>query len=242
MAKTTDAVERLLLEVWDPAKKKASAERRGARGHGPRRGAQRASRTVGLALLRREGPSRPIRSRRGRGEALLRPRQHGRGGVRHRRASVRPDLYRPRRSAGLPSRCSGVGGARPRRQSCRPVPARQFRPARQAFGRLVEPLPRSAESGRAGGADRRQQQQFFEIRLRGGRAHSIELRRRRDPVSRIRSRSAFIAEPGAVSLAIRHRGAPRFRRVPVAGFRALDVRTGEFAQIRPPLRNRRANP
>ena len=27
MAKTTDAVERLLLEVWDPAKKKASAER-----------------------------------------------------------------------------------------------------------------------------------------------------------------------------------------------------------------------
>ena len=43
-------------------------------------------------------------------------------------------------------------------------------------------------------------------------------------VPRIRPRAAWAAEPGALSVAIRHRGAARLCRVPVADLRALDRR------------------
>ena len=185
MAKTTDAVEHLLLEVWEPAKRKARAERARARRRGSRRRAQRADRTVGLALLRREGASRPIRSRRGRGEALLRARQHGRGGVRHGRASVRPELCRARRSAGLSPRRARLGGARPGRQ----------------VGLFLH--DNFARPGKHSGAwtSRYRDQENLDGQVlpivvnnnnfsKRGRAHLVELRRRRDPVPRIRPRPA----------------------------------------------------
>ena len=77
MAKTADAVERLLLQVWEPAKRKARAERAKLEKRRARRRIERGDRAVGLALLRREGAASRIRPRRGRGEAVLRPRQHG---------------------------------------------------------------------------------------------------------------------------------------------------------------------
>src|SRR5262249_61459925 len=70
----------------------------------------------------------------------------------------------------------------------------------------------------------------------------FELRRRRDPVSRIRPRAARAAQPGALSLAIRHCGETGFCRVPLADLRALDVGAGDIAQLRPPLPDRGADP
>src|SRR5579862_1535031 len=156
MAKNADAVERLLLAVWEPAKAKARAERAAS----PRRGPEPTDRGMGLALLCRASAPRPLCDRRSRDQALFRPRQFGRGGVCHRRPPVRPRFCAAPRAEGLSPRCSGVGGARPGRKPCRAVPARQFCPPRQAFWRLVEPLPGSAEPRRLGDADCRQQQQF----------------------------------------------------------------------------------
>ena len=242
MAKTTDAVERLLLEVWDPAKKKASAERAALEG-----------------MARAEGLNEPLEPWDWRYYAeKVRRAQYDLD-----EAEVKPYFVLDNMVAAAFDTAGHLFGLTFTARGDLPVyhPDVRVWEVRDRAGNHVglflhdnfaRPGKHSGawssryrdqqKSGRAGGADRRQQQQFFEIRLRGRRAHSIELRRRRDPVSRIRSRAAYIVEPGAVSLAIRHRGAPRFRRVPVAGFRALDVRTGEFAQIRPPLRNRRANP
>ena len=112
MAKTSAAVERLLLQVWEPAKDKARERAGGAGGGGPRRWIERGDRAVGLALLRREGPASAVRPRRGRDKAVFRSRQYGAGGIRHRRPAVRPDLQRARRSPGLSSRCPGLGGSR----------------------------------------------------------------------------------------------------------------------------------
>src|SRR5207249_8168436 len=70
----------------------------------------------------------------------------------------------------------------------------------------------------------------------------VELRRRPDIVSRIRPRAARALEPGTLPLAVRHRGASGFCRVPLADLRALDVRTGDAAPLRPPLPDRGADP
>src|SRR4029077_9721186 len=72
--------------------------------------------------------------------------------------------------------------------------------------------------------------------------HPFELRRRRDTVSRIRPRAARAAQPGTLSLAVRHRGAPGLCRVPVADLRALDVDAGDLAALRPPLPDGGADP
>ena len=175
MAKTDAAVEHLLRQVWTPAKDKAREERAALEAAARAEGLNEPIEAVGLALLRREGPAGPIRSRRGRGEAVLRPRQHGAGGVRQRRPPVRAELYRPPRPAGLSSRCPGLGGAGPRRRPCRALSARQFRQARQAFGGVVEPFPRPAQPRRLGRADRRQQQQFRRVEFGWRRADPLEL-------------------------------------------------------------------
>ena len=50
-----------------------------------------------------------------------------------------------------------------------------------------------------------------------------------------------IVEPGALPLAIRHCGPTRFRRVSVADLRALDVGAADIADLRPPLPDWRAD-
>src|SRR6202011_3107119 len=74
------------------------------------------------------------------------------------------------------------------------------------------------------------------------RPDPAELRRRQDLVSRIRPWVARAIEPGALPLAIRHRGASGLCRVPLADLRALDVDAGDIAPVRPPLPERRADP
>ncbi len=140
MAKTSAAAERLLLQVWEPAKAKARDERAALEAVARARGSQRGDRALGLAVLRGEGPKSPVRPRRGGHQAVFRARQHGAGGIRHRRPPVRADLHRARRSPGLSSRCPGLGGSRRIRQSCRafscttisPGPASSRAPGRAA--------------------------------------------------------------------------------------------------------------
>ena len=90
MARTPAAVARLLEQVWAPARKRAAERARCARGDG----AHRTARTAPIepwdwryyAEKVRAGALRP---RRRGGQALLRARAHGRGGVRLRAAAVR---------------------------------------------------------------------------------------------------------------------------------------------------------
>ena len=83
------------------------------------------------------------------------------GGVRHRGAALRPQLSRRAATSrsitpmSVPMRC-----ATPTGEPCRPLSARQFRPRRQALGRLDGELPRPGDARWRGAADRRQQQQL----------------------------------------------------------------------------------
>ena len=74
--------------------------------------------------------ARPLRYRRGDGQAVLPARPHHRGGVLHRLQAVRPDLRAPQGRRGLASRRAGLGGARRRRPPSRPVLRRLFRARR----------------------------------------------------------------------------------------------------------------
>jgi hypothetical protein len=104
------ARRRLLQKVWVPAK--ASAERSaGAAGHA-RRAARRCDRGLGLALLRREGAPGALRPRRGRGQAVLPARPHGRGGVRLRRAACSACASSRSRDVRPTTRREGLRGAR----------------------------------------------------------------------------------------------------------------------------------
>ena len=115
--KNQAAVAALLERVWKPARARAEDERAElaavARAHG-RSGADRA---LGLALLRREGAARALSPRRGRDQALLLAREHGRRGVRLRRAPVRPGVRRPARDRRVPPRRPRLRGAQRRRAS-----------------------------------------------------------------------------------------------------------------------------
>ena len=92
---------------------------------------------VGLALLRREGAASRNTTL---DEAEVKPYfvldNMVAGRVRHRRAAVRPHLCRAPRSARSTTRMCASGRCATGRASDRPLPARQFRPARQAVGRL----------------------------------------------------------------------------------------------------------
>ena len=241
MAKTSAAVEGLLMQIWEPAKDKARDERAALE-----------------AVARAEGLNEPIepwdwryyaekvrRARYDLDEAEIKPyfvldnmvraAFDTAGRLFGLTFTERQDLpvYHP--DVRVWEVRDEVG------QPCRAFSARQFCPARQAIGRLVERLPRSGKHGRAGGADRRQQQQLHARGCGCRRTDPIELRRRQDTVSRVRPRAAFIAEPSALPLAIRYCGATRLCRVPVPDLRALDVGAGNFADLRPPLPNRRAS-
>ena len=97
MAKTAAAVERSACcrSGSRPSARPRTSARSWRRWPAPR--ASTGDRALGLALLRREGAAGQVRPRRGGGEAVFRARQHGAGGVRHRRPAVRPHLHRAQR-------------------------------------------------------------------------------------------------------------------------------------------------
>ncbi len=197
---------------------------RGARGARPLARRAGDDRALGLALLRREGAPGPLCARRGRGQALLPAGAHHRGGVRLRRAPVRPELRRPPRDRGLSPGREGLRGARRRRRADRPVPARQLRPADQAQRRLDELVPAAVEERRQprrclGAADHRQQQQLRQGRAR--RADAAQLRRRPNALPRVRPRPARAALERHLRAALGHQRAARLRRAAVAAVRAL---------------------
>jgi len=72
MAKTSAAVEGLLMQIWEPAKDKARDERTALEAAARAEGSQRADRALGLAVLCREGPASPVRPRRGGNKAVFR--------------------------------------------------------------------------------------------------------------------------------------------------------------------------
>ena len=231
---------RLLSDVWERAK--VALERERAQLDALRRaeGVEGADRALGLALLGREGPPAHVRDRRCAGEALLRARAHGGGGLRLRRAPVRHPLRRTARPARLPPRRESVRSAlgRPCR---RRLPARQPRPAEQAQRGLDERLPVAVRHrGRRRDPDHRQQQQLLEGGAR--RADAAGLRRRAHAVPRVRPRPARAAVERALRAAVRHQRAARLRRAAVPALRALGRGARRAGAPCPPRGHRRADP
>ena len=103
-----------------------------------RGGRQRRARAVGLALLRREAAQARARPRRGRAQAVPPARRDRRGGLRHRRAAVRPRASPSSQDAPLYHPDVRVWEVHARRPAHRPLPRRLFRPALEAQRRLDE--------------------------------------------------------------------------------------------------------
>ena len=94
---------------------------------------QHHDRAVGLAVLRREGPRRRVRSRRGRDQAIPAARPHDRGRIPYRDPAVRRHLQ------GAPRR-SGLSSRRPRLRSHGPAGP----PRRAVLSATTSPVRRSA--------------------------------------------------------------------------------------------------
>src|SRR5690349_7585905 len=233
MAKTPEAAAALLRAVWEPAKRKAAEERAELE-----------------AMARADGLNEPIAPWDWRYYAeKVRQAKYA-----HDEASVKPYFVLDnivQAAFDTAGRLFGLrfierrdcpvyhpdvrAYARRRRSSDRPVSARQFREAGKAHRRLDEQLPRAAKPRWRGAADRRQQQQLFE-----GRPDAPQLRRRAHPVPRVWPRSARPPLARPLPIAVRHRGAARLCRVPVAGLRALVRSTRHAAPLCPALPNGRA--
>ncbi len=108
MAKDAAAVERLLLEVWEPAKRKAAAESSELQALAQAEGLNGPIEAWDWRYYAEKARRRALRSRRGGGEALFRPRRSRAGGLRYRGAALRHQLHRAPRPAALSSRCAGL--------------------------------------------------------------------------------------------------------------------------------------
>ena len=232
MAKTTDAVEHLLLEVWEPAKKQGRAERGALED-----------------VARAEGLNEPLEPWDWRYYAeKVRRAQYDLD-----EAEVKPYFVLDNMVAAAFDTAGRLFGLTFAARGDLPVyhPDVRVWEVRDRAGNHVglflhDNFARPGKHSGAWMSSYRDQQNLdgevapivvnnnnFSKSDPRGRAHSVELRRRRDPVPRIRSRAARAVEPGALSLAIRHRGAARFRRVPVADLRALDVGAGRICAATP---------
>ena len=130
------------------------------------------------------------------------------------------------------------------RQARRPLVLRSLRARRQALGRLDERLPHPGAVRRRRSRPSSRTTRNF-VKGKPGEPVLISLGRRRDAVPRVRPRAARPELERELSVALRHRGGARLRRVPVAAQRALaadarGARTASRCTTRPASRSRQA--